>query len=79
MSGGVVSRIYDFYARDLLTPAQAAEYAEVSEPTIRQWVHRGLLEAALPSQGRGIPALFNRPDLDEVKRILAEREAQRVA
>lgn len=74
-----MSRIYDFYARDLLTPAQAAEYAEVSEPTIRQWVHRGLLEAALPSQGRGIPALFNRPDLDEVKRILAEREAQRVA
>ncbi|MFJ5973531.1 helix-turn-helix domain-containing protein [Streptomyces sp. NPDC093060] len=74
-----MSRLYDFYARDLLTPKQAAEYAGVSESTIRQWVHRGLLEAALPSQGRGIPALYNRPDLDEVKRILAEREAARAA
>jgi excisionase family DNA binding protein len=79
MSGGVVSRIYDLYPDNLLTPKQAAEYAEVSEPTIRQWVHRGLLEAALPSQGRGIPALYNKPDLDEVKRILAEREAARAA
>ena len=74
-----MSRLYDLYPRDLLTPAQAAEYAEVSESAIRQWVHRGLLEAALPSQGRGIPALFSRPDLDEVKRILAEREAARAA
>lgn len=74
-----MSRLYDLYARDLLPPKQAAEYAGVSESTIRQWVHRGLLEAALPSQGRGIPALYNKPDLDEVKRILAEREAQREA
>ncbi len=74
-----MSRLYDLYPKNLLTPAQAAEYAEVSESTIRQWVHRGLLEAALPSQGRGIPALFNRPDLDEVKRVLAEREAARAA
>jgi excisionase family DNA binding protein len=74
-----MSRIYDLYPQDLLTPGQAAEYAEVSESTIRQWVHRGLLEAALPSQGRGVPALYNRPDLDEVKRILAEREARRAA
>lgn len=74
-----MSHLYDLYPDDLLTPKQAAEYAGVSEPTIRQWVHRGLLEAALPSQGRGIPALFNRPDLDEVKRILAEREAARAA
>lgn len=74
-----MSRLYDLYPQDLLNPKQAAEYAEVSESTIRQWVHRGLLEAALPSQGRGIPALFNRPDLDEVKRVLAEREAARAA
>jgi len=74
-----VSRIYGFYARDLLGPAAAAEYAGVAEATIRQWVHRGLLEAALPSQGRGIPALYNKPDIDEVKRILAEREAEREA
>jgi excisionase family DNA binding protein len=72
-----MSRLYDLYPRDLLTPTQAAEYAGVSESTIRQWVHRGLLEAALPSQGRGVPALYNKPDLDEVKRTLAEREAQR--
>ncbi|MDX3027493.1 helix-turn-helix domain-containing protein [Streptomyces scabiei] len=74
-----MSRIYDLYPQNLLTPAQAAEYAGVRESTIRQWVHRGLLEAALPSQGRGVPALYNRPDLDEVKRILAEREAARAA
>jgi excisionase family DNA binding protein len=74
-----MSRIYDLYPQDLLTPKQAAEHAGVSESTIRQWVHRGLLEAALPSQGRGVPALYNRPDLDEVKRILAEREAARAA
>ncbi|MFI9344939.1 helix-turn-helix domain-containing protein [Streptomyces sp. NPDC052773] len=74
-----MSRIYDLYPQDLLAPAQAAEYAGVSESTIRQWVHRGLLEAALPSQGRGVPALYNRPDLDKVKRILAEREAARAA
>ncbi|MET7429619.1 helix-turn-helix domain-containing protein [Streptomyces flaveolus] len=74
-----MSRIYDLYPKDLLSPKQAAKYAGVSESTIRQWVHRGLLEAALPSQGRGIPALFNRPDLDEVKRVLAEREAARAA
>lgn len=74
-----MSRLYDFYPDDLLTPKKAAEYAGVSESTIRQWVHRDLLEAALPSQGRGIPALYNRPDLDEVKRILAEREAARAA
>jgi len=74
-----MSRLYSFYARDLLTPKQAAEYAEVAESTIRQWVHRGLLEPALPSQGRGIPALYNKPDLDEVKRKLAEAEAQRQA
>jgi excisionase family DNA binding protein len=74
-----MSRIFDLYPQDLLTPAQAADYAGVSESTIRQWVHRGLLEAALPSQGRGVPALYNRPDLDEVKRVLAEREAARAA
>ncbi|MFF4489435.1 helix-turn-helix domain-containing protein [Streptomyces sp. NPDC001544] len=74
-----MSRLYDLYPRDLLTPKQAAEYAGVSESTIRQWVHRGLLEAAIPSQGRGVPGLYNRPDLDEVKRILAEREAARAA
>lgn len=74
-----MSRLYDLYARDLLKPKQAAAYAGVSESTIRQWVHRGLLEPALPSEGRGVPALYNRPDLDEVKRILAEREAARAA
>lgn len=74
-----MSRLYDLYPQNLLNPSQAAEYAGVSESTIRQWVHRGLLEAALPSQGRGIPALYNRPDLDEVKRVLAERAAARAA
>jgi excisionase family DNA binding protein len=74
-----MSRLHELYPDNLLTARQAAEYAGVAEPTIRQWVHRGLLEAALPSQGRGIPALFNKPDLDEVKRILAEREAARAA
>lgn len=74
-----MSRLHELYPQNLLKPAEAAHYAGVSESTIRQWVHRGLLEAALPSQGRGIPALYNRPDLDEVKRILAEREAARAA
>lgn len=74
-----MSRIYDFYARDLLTPKEAAAYAGVSVSTIRQWVHRGFLEQAIPSEGRGVPALFNRPDLDEVKRLLAERAAAQAA
>lgn len=74
-----MSSIYELYPDNLLTPKRAAAYAGVSESTIRQWVHRGLLGAALPSQGRGIPALYNRPDLDEAKRILAEREAARAA
>ncbi|MFF7184698.1 helix-turn-helix domain-containing protein [Streptomyces sp. NPDC008222] len=74
-----MSRIYDLYPRDLLDNKQAAEYAGVATSTIRQWVHRGLLEPALRGEGRGAPTLFNRPDLDEVKRILAEREAARAA
>jgi len=74
-----MSRIYDFYPRDLLDNAQAAEYAGVAKSTIRQWVHRGLLEPALRSEGRGAPTLYNRPDIDEAKRILAEREAARAA
>ncbi|HEY9375238.1 helix-turn-helix domain-containing protein [Streptomyces sp.] len=74
-----MSRLHNLYPKNLLTPKQAAAYAEVAESTIRQWVHRGLLEPALPSQGRGIPALYNAPDLDEVKRKLAEAEAERQA
>jgi excisionase family DNA binding protein len=72
-----MSRLYDYYPRDLLDNAQAAEYAGVAKSTIRQWVHRGLLEPAL--HGNGERTLYNRPDLDEVKRILAEREAARAA
>ncbi|HEY9417861.1 MAG TPA: helix-turn-helix domain-containing protein [Pseudonocardia sp.] len=74
-----MSRLYDLFPDDLLTPKQAAVYAGVSESTIRQWVHRGLLEAALPSQGRGVPALFNKADIDDAKRTLAERESARAA
>lgn len=74
-----MSRIHELYPRDLLDNKQAAEYAGVAESTIRQWKRRGLLEPALPSQGRGIPALYNKPDLDEVKRKLAEAEAEREA
>lgn len=74
-----MSRIYDFYPRDLLDNKQAAEYAGVAPSTIRQWVHRGLLEPALKGEGRGAPTLYNRPDLDAVKQLLAEREAARAA
>jgi DNA-binding transcriptional MerR regulator len=74
-----MSRLHSFYARDLLDNKQAAEYAGVAPSTIRQWVHRGLLEPAMRGEGRGVPTLYNRPDLDEVKRILAEREAARAA
>jgi DNA-binding transcriptional MerR regulator len=74
-----MGRLHSFYARDLLDNKQAAEYAGVAPSTIRQWVHRGLLEPAMRGEGRGAPALYNRPDLDEVKRILAEREAARAA
>ncbi|MFB7500037.1 helix-turn-helix domain-containing protein [Streptomyces sp. NPDC056161] len=74
-----MSRIYDLYPRDLLDNKQAAEYAGVGPSTIRQWVHRGLLEPALPGKGRGERTLYNRPDLDEVKRKLAAAEAERQA
>ena len=74
-----MSRIYDFYPRDLLDNTEAAEYAGVAKSTIRQWVHRGLLEPALQGDGKGERTLYNRPDLDEVKRKLAEAEAERQA
>ena len=74
-----MSRLYDFYPRDLLDNKQAAEYAGVALSTIRQWVRRGLLEPALPGEGRGVPTLYNKPDLDAVKRKLAEAEAERQA
>ncbi|MFJ8594857.1 helix-turn-helix domain-containing protein [Streptomyces sp. NPDC093598] len=74
-----MTSLHDLYPRDLLDNKQAAEYAGVAPSTIRQWVHRGLLEPAMRGEGRGAPTLYNRPDLDEVKRILAEREAARAA
>ncbi|MEU9436583.1 helix-turn-helix domain-containing protein [Streptomyces sp. NPDC048252] len=74
-----MSRLHGLYARDLLDNEQAAEYAGVAKSTIRQWVHRGLLEPAMRGEGRGVPTLYNKPDLDEVKRKLAEAEAERQA
>ena len=45
-----MSRLHALYARDLLDNEQAAEYAGVAKSTIRQWVHRGLLEPAMREQ-----------------------------
>ncbi|MFE7106626.1 MerR family transcriptional regulator [Streptomyces sp. NPDC057575] len=72
-----MARIHSFYPRDLLDNKQAAEYAGVAESTIRQWKRRGLLEPALAGEGRGAPTLYNRPEIDEVKRKLAEAKAER--
>lgn len=74
-----MARIHSFYPRDLLDNKQAAEYAGVAESTIRQWKRRGLLEPALEGEGKRSRTLYNRPDLDEVKRKLAAAEAEREA
>jgi DNA-binding transcriptional MerR regulator len=74
-----MARIHSFYARDLLDNKEAAEYAGVAESTIRQWKRRGLLEPALEGDGKKSRTLYNRPDLDEVKRKLAAAEAEREA
>lgn len=74
-----MARIHSFYPRDLLDNKEAAEYAGVAESTIRQWKRRGLLEPALEGEGKRARTLYNRPDLDEVKRKLAEAEAEREA
>lgn len=72
-------RITSLYPDDLLTNKQAAAYAGVAESTIRQWVRRKLLTAAIPGDGRHNPALYGKPDIDEAKQILAEAEAARAA
>ncbi|MER7806153.1 MerR family transcriptional regulator [Streptomyces sp900116325] len=74
-----MARIHSFYPRDLLDNKQAAEYAGVAESTIRQWKRRGLLEPALAGEGRSAPTLYNRPDIDELQRKLAEAAAERQA
>jgi len=74
-----MARIHELYARDLLDNKQAAEYAGVAESTIRQWKRRGLLQPALEGEGKGARTLYNRPDLDEVKRQLAIAAAEREA
>lgn len=71
--------VYDLFPDDLLDNKQAAEYAGVAESTIRQWKRRGLLEPALAGEGKGIRTLYNKPDIDEAKRKLAEAEAARQA
>lgn len=74
-----MSRIHELYPRDLLDNKQAAEYAGVAESTIRQWKRRGLLQPALEGEGKGVRTLYNRPDIDQVKRQLAAAEAEREA
>ncbi|MFA4975675.1 helix-turn-helix domain-containing protein [Streptomyces sp. SID8014] len=74
-----MARIHTFHPRDLLDNAEAAAYAGVGESTIRQWKRRGLLEAALPGQGKGVRTLYSRQDIDAAKRTLAERAAARAA
>lgn len=66
--------VFSLYPRDLLDYKGAAAYAGVSPSTIRQWVHRGLLEAAIPNAGRKRVALYAKADIDEAKRVLSERE-----
>lgn len=64
---------------DLLDPDQAAAYAGVEPPTIRQWKHRGLLAPAIPGDGHRTRHLYAKPDLDRVVRQLAHAEAARSA
>lgn len=74
-----MATIHSLYPDDLLDNAQAAEYAGVAESTIRRWVSRGWLQAAIPGQGKGVRALYAKPDLDETKRRITEAEAARQA
>lgn len=71
----MATSVFSLFSHDLLNYKQAAAYAGVSPSTIRQWVHRGLLDAAIPGESRKIVAMYAKPDIDEAKRILAEREA----
>ncbi|MFD5509006.1 helix-turn-helix domain-containing protein [Streptomyces sp. NPDC127051] len=72
----MASSVFSLFSHDLLDYKQAAAYAGVSPSTIRQWVHRGLLEAAIPGEGRKIVTMYAKPDIDEAKRMLAEREPE---
>lgn len=77
--GGLVAQLTSLYTEDLLDTDRAAEYAGVAPVTIRQWKHRGLLDPAIPGDGRRTRHLYAKPDLDRVKRRLAEAEAARRA
>ena len=72
----MATSVFSLFSTDLLNYKQAAVYAGVSPSTIRQWVHRGLLEAAIPGEDRKIVAMYAKQDIDEAKRILAERELE---
>jgi DNA-binding transcriptional MerR regulator len=74
-----VAQLTSLYPDDLLDPDRAAAYAGVRPVTIRQWKHRGLLAPAIPGDGRRTRHLYAKPDLDRVKRELAEAEAARSA
>ncbi|MFD5675600.1 helix-turn-helix domain-containing protein [Streptomyces sp. NPDC127040] len=70
----MATSVFRLFPKDLLDYKQAAAYAGVSPSTIRQWVHRGLLEAAIPGENRKIVTMYAKQDIDEAKRVLAERE-----
>ncbi|KOU17026.1 MerR family transcriptional regulator [Streptomyces sp. WM6349] len=72
----MATSVFKLFSHDLLNYRQAAAYAGVSPSTIRQWVHRGLLDAAIPGRDRKNMAMYAKPDIDEAKRVLAERELE---
>lgn len=71
--------VFSLYSTDLLDNRQAAAYAGVAPSTIRQWVCRGLLAAAIPGEGRKNLTLYAKPDLDAVRQKLDEAEQARAA
>lgn len=48
----------------LMSPATTADYAGVSEWTIRRWINEGLLPYARPSGKQGGRILIARKDID---------------
>jgi predicted site-specific integrase-resolvase len=53
------------FPEDLITAAEAATIAEVSEPTIRQWATRGKIHR-FPGSRRSERTLYARPEIEAI-------------
>lgn len=69
----------DLELDNLLTVAEAAKKAKVSEATVRSWAHRGHLPVALNHDGQEIRDPQGRPRFWEIDVAKAEAKTRKLA